>query len=123
MSGVYRAAVVFWMAIASTEAFVSGVSKTSSNTRLYSDDGQQQQGRMERIEFKIYPDGRVEEKVLGVQGKDCLEITKTINEKLGNVISTTPTEEMYQEEVKIDQTLYNSNTEGGGGDWEGSSSW
>ena len=58
---------------------------------------------MERIEYKIYPDGRVEEKVLGVKGEDCLEITREINEKLGEVISTTPTEEMFEEEIKIDQ--------------------
>jgi len=79
---------------------------------------------MERVEYKIYPDGRVEEKVLGVKGESCLEITREINEKLGNVISTTPTEEMFEEEIKLDQTLTNSNTEGSdGGSWEGASSW
>ena len=108
------------------EAFVSSASvidsKPNSIGPLFSESGQS--GRLERIEFKIYPDGRVEEKVLGVKGESCLEITKEINEKLGNVISTTPTEEMYEEEVKIDQTLYNSNTDGdSGASWEGSSSW
>lgn len=77
---------------------------------------------MERIEYKIYPDGRVEEKVLGVKGEDCLEITREINEKLGEVILTTPTEEMYEEEIKIDQTLTNTDGDSGGA-WEGSSSW
>lgn len=80
-------------------------------------------GRMERVEYKIFPDGRVEEKVVGVKGESCLEITREINEKLGNVISTTPTEEMFEEEIKIEQTLMNSNTEGDGSSWEGSSSW
>jgi hypothetical protein len=78
---------------------------------------------MERVEYKIFPDGRVEEKVVGIKGESCLEITREINEKLGNVISTTPTEEMFEEEIKIDQTLMNSNTEGDGSSWEGSSSW
>ena len=110
------------------EAFVSPATFTNYKCNgsydsgpLYSDSGQS--GRLERIEFKIFPDGRVEEKVIGVKGEDCLEITKEINEKLGNVISTSPTEEMYEEEIKIDQTLYNSNTEGDGASWEGSSSW
>ncbi len=107
------------------EAFVApAASSTRCNSigPLYSEPGQGQTGRMERIEYKIYPDGRVEEKVLGVKGEDCLEITREINEKLGEVISTTPTEEMFEEEIKIDQTL--TNTDGdSGGSWEGSSSW
>mmetsp|Transcript_26847 Transcript_26847/g.73841 ORF Transcript_26847/g.73841 Transcript_26847/m.73841 type:complete len:136 (-) Transcript_26847:323-730(-) len=119
------------LASTATEAFVAPSHRfaSSSSSRLYSDGQQQQQptGRLERIEFKIYPDGRVEETVKGVQGESCLEVTRSINEKLGNVISTSPTEEMFQEEVTIDQTLYNSNTEGGSGDggasWEGASSW
>lgn len=131
-SRVVRASVAgLALAATATEAFVAPgqqrFGSLSSSSRLNSDGtgGQQQTGRLERIEFKIYPDGRVEETVKGVQGESCLEITKTINEKLGNVISTSPTEEMYQEEVKIDQTLYNSNTDGdgGGASWEGSSSW
>jgi hypothetical protein len=108
------------------EAFVAPPSfkcNTNNNSGpLFSDSGQS--GRMERIEFKIYPDGRVEEKVLGVKGESCLEVTRELNEKLGNVISTSPTEEMFQEEIKIDQTLINGNTEGdSGASWEGSSSW
>ena len=93
---------------------------TRFGTSLFSEP--EKIGRLERIEYKIYPDGRVEEKVLGVKGESCLEITREINEKLGEVISTTPTEEMYEEEIKLDQTL--SNTDGGdGSSWEGSTSW
>ena len=128
---LYRTSVVGMMLAAHcAEAFVSpassnnnnGIHKNSGCRPLYS-DGSGQTGRLERIEFKIFPDGRVEEKVQGVQGEACLEVTRQINEKLGNVISTTPTEEMYQEEVKLDQTLINGNTEGSGDSWEGSSSW
>mmetsp|Transcript_45050 Transcript_45050/g.50495 ORF Transcript_45050/g.50495 Transcript_45050/m.50495 type:complete len:168 (-) Transcript_45050:12-515(-) len=93
-----------------------------------------QSGGLEQIQFKIYPDGRVEEKVVGVKGKACLEITRELNEKLGNVISTQPTEEMYEEEIKIEQTQTLTNTDGSGSSdgtdsssssnsWEGSSSW
>jgi len=117
------------------------------NIRLYSDfsggDGgwsgsgggqSSQSGGLEQVQFKIYPDGRVEERVVGVKGKACLEITREINEKLGNVISTQPTEEMFEQEIKIEetQTLTNTDSSGsnGGADsssssnsWEGSSSW
>ena len=78
----------------------------------------------------FFPDGRVEEKVVGVKGQQCLEVTRELNQKLGNVISTQPTEEMYEEEIQIEETVTVTENEGsgsGGGDgstsWEGSSSW
>jgi hypothetical protein len=133
----------------SAEAFITSAtsnSNSNNNIRLYSDysggnswessasssGGQQkaQSGRLEQVTFKIYPDGRVEEKVVGVKGQQCLEVTREINEKLGNVISTQPTEEMFEEEIQIEETVTLTETEGsgsGGGDgstsWEGSSSW
>lgn len=121
---LYRTSLVAMLISAQhAEAFVSPASSKRSACRPLCSDDSGQSGRLERIEFKIFPDGRVEEKVQGVQGDQCLEVTREINEKLGNVISTTPTEEMYQEEVKLDQTLINGNTEGSGDSWEGSSSW
>ena len=56
-------------------------------------------GGIERIEFKILPDGRVEERVFGVKGEECLKITESIHEKLGEVVATNPTEEMVEEKV------------------------
>lgn len=53
----------------------------------------------QRLEFKIYPDGRVEEKVFGVKGEECLKVTEELNEKLGQVASTQQTEEMLEEKV------------------------
>jgi hypothetical protein len=92
-----------------------------TSTRLASESSS---GRIERLEFKIYPDGRVEEMVRGVKGPDCQKLTEKINEALGVVIRSEPTEEMFEQEVKIDQTLTNSNMEGSSGDsWEGASSW
>ncbi len=73
-------------------------------------------GQIEQIEFKIYPDGRVEETVRGVKGGNCHKITEDINAALGVVISSSPTEEMFEQEVVVNQKITQS-------DWEGSSSW
>ena len=55
-----------------------------------------QGGGQVSITFKIYPDGRVEETVKGVKGMQCNKITEELNEKLGQVINTKPTEEAFQ---------------------------
>jgi hypothetical protein len=75
-------------------------------------------GSIEQIEFKIYADGRVEETVRGVKGNNCHSVTEKINEKLGKVVTSSPTEEMFEEKVEINQKLYQSES-----DWDGSSSW
>ena len=75
-------------------------------------------GSIEQIEFKIHADGRVEETVRGVKGNNCHKVTEKINEALGKVVATSPTEEMFQEEVKVTQKIYQAES-----DWEGSSSW
>lgn len=78
---------------------------------------------LEQIEFKIYPDGRVEETVKGVRGYNCHKVTEKINESLGKVIDSSPTEDLYENEVVItnEQTLSNQvNTDDS---WEGQSSW
>uniref|UniRef100_A0A7S2YGR7 Uncharacterized protein n=1 Tax=Entomoneis paludosa TaxID=265537 RepID=A0A7S2YGR7_9STRA len=79
-------------------------------------------GSLEQIEFKIYPDGRIEETVRGVKGGECHKVTEKINELLGEVVASQPTEEMYEQEIVTDQTLYNSESSGDSS-WEGSSSW
>lgn len=75
-------------------------------------------GSIEQIEFKIYPDGRVEETVRGVKGANCHKVTEKINEKLGKIVASSPTEELFEEEVKVTQKIYQTES-----DWEGSSSW
>ena len=87
-------------------------------TAIFSDSGAG--GGMEEIEFRIFPDGRVQEVVRGIKGKTCQEVTEVINKQLGNVIDTAPTEEMFEEEVTIGQTITDNASDGG---WEGSSSW
>eukprot|EP00591_Stephanopyxis_turris_P002672 CAMPEP_0195520530 /NCGR_PEP_ID=MMETSP0794_2-20130614/17109_1 /TAXON_ID=515487 /ORGANISM="Stephanopyxis turris, Strain CCMP 815" /LENGTH=127 /DNA_ID=CAMNT_0040649911 /DNA_START=119 /DNA_END=502 /DNA_ORIENTATION=- len=78
---------------------------------------------IEQIEFKIFPDGRIEETVRGVKGDNCHKITDEINQALGEVVATSPTEEMYENEVVVAQTLeVQDGGSGSGGDW-GSNSW
>lgn len=79
-------------------------------------------GSIEQIEFKIYPDGRVEETVRGIKGGSCEKVTEKINEQLGKVVTSNPTEEMFEQEIVTDQTLYQTE---GTSDWDGStpSSW
>ena len=73
-------------------------------------------GAIEQIEFKIHPDGRVEEVVRGIKGNNCHKVTEKINEMLGEVVESRPTEEMFEQEITTEQTLYDS--------WDGSSqSW
>jgi hypothetical protein len=63
----------------------------------------------EKIKFTIYSDGRVEETVMGVAGENCLKVTETLNEKLGKVVSTRPTEDMAKETVKEKVNVYEKN--------------
>jgi Protein of unknown function (DUF2997) len=51
---------------------------------------------MEQVEFILHPDGRVEERVIGVVGNSCSELTHSIEEKLGTVQDQTLTSEYYQ---------------------------
>jgi hypothetical protein len=89
----------------------------SNNFQLYNVGSS---GSMEEIEFRIYPDGRVTEVVRGVKGQNCEKITEAINKQLGNVVASQPTEEMFEQEVVIDQTIQEKS---GGGGWDGASSW
>ncbi|KAL1523274.1 hypothetical protein AB1Y20_018224 [Prymnesium parvum] len=78
---------------------------------------------MEELEFIIHADGRVEERVRGVKGQDCNAVTSEINKQLGEVYATKPTEEMYEQKVKLNVDVEASvNAEGGksSGSW---SSW
>lgn len=52
-------------------------------------------GSMETLEFVIYPDGRVQEKVTGIVGAKCTEVTAALEAELGQVISHTPSSEFF----------------------------
>jgi hypothetical protein len=56
---------------------------------------------METLEFIIYPDGRVQEKVTGITGTSCSDVTAKIEAQLGRVITQEKTSEYFAQ--KLDQ--------------------
>ena len=50
------------------------------------------------IKFTIRQDGLVSEEVFGTVGNECEKITRSIEEKLGNVTYVEPKPEYYQQE-------------------------
>ncbi|MEM7758600.1 MAG: DUF2997 domain-containing protein [Cyanobacteria bacterium P01_A01_bin.40] len=50
---------------------------------------------METLEFIIYPDGRVQEKVTGIVGSSCQEVTAAIEEQLGIVVDQKQTSDYF----------------------------
>ena len=63
------------------------------------------------LKFTIRQDGLVTEEVFGAVGNECQDITKSIEEKLGNVTYVETKPEYYQNNVTLqhdtneDQTL------------------
>lgn len=60
---------------------------------------------METLEFIIYPDGRVQEKVTGVVGASCEEVTAAIEAQLGRVITQEKTSEFFAQAVQQSETV------------------
>ena len=48
------------------------------------------------IHFRIRPDGRVEERVEGIQGAVCEQLTNRIEARIGSLQQRRPTSEAYQ---------------------------
>ncbi|MGD1872396.1 MAG: DUF2997 domain-containing protein [Mastigocoleus sp.] len=69
---------------------------------------------METLEFIIYPDGRVQEKVTGIVGSSCAEVTAAIEEQLGLVITHQPTSEYFANNTQHSHT---ANTQSTFSDW------
>ncbi|OKH15217.1 DUF2997 domain-containing protein [[Limnothrix rosea] IAM M-220] len=63
---------------------------------------------METLEFIIYPDGRVKEKVTGIVGASCQEVTAAIEKELGIVMSTEKTSDYYAQSVEQSAETTNS---------------
>ena len=55
---------------------------------------------METLEFIIYPDGRVQEKVTGIVGASCAEVTAAIEAHLGVVVTQELTSEHFSASVQ-----------------------
>mmetsp|Transcript_7455 Transcript_7455/g.14115 ORF Transcript_7455/g.14115 Transcript_7455/m.14115 type:complete len:123 (-) Transcript_7455:125-493(-) len=114
---------LFLLVVVVSQAFVPSWTgkpiSLSSTSNISSRSTTLRKGSMEQIEFKIYPDGRVEEVVRGVKGGECHKVTDEINKSLGKVIDSKPTEEMYEQSITIEETVQVKNDNG----WEGSSSW
>ena len=54
--------------------------------------------KQQTIKFTISQDGTVAEEVFGVFGNECVNITRSVEEKLGNVIYVETKPEYYQQE-------------------------
>lgn len=51
--------------------------------------------KKQELEFTIDDDGKISIKVIGAQGKECLELTKAIEEALGIVVDRQKTPDFY----------------------------
>ncbi len=60
---------------------------------------------METLEFIIYPDGRVQEKVTGIVGASCAEVTAAIEAQLGQVLTREQTSEYFTQAVQESATV------------------
>lgn len=65
---------------------------------------------MESLEFIIYPDGRVQEKVTGIVGKSCADVTAAIEAQLGRVVSQETTSEYYAQPVQQSNSVHSQTT-------------
>ncbi|KAI2513997.1 DUF2997-containing protein [Fragilaria crotonensis] len=106
--------LVSFLAISAT-AFVPALTPAFVRRTNILSDGE---SNIETIEFRIFPDGRVEEVVRGVKGVNCNKVTEEINAVLGKVVASEPTEELFQQDLTLDNVIQVSD-----GNWEGSSTW
>jgi Protein of unknown function (DUF2997) len=65
---------------------------------------------METLEFVIHPDGRVEERVSGIIGRSCAEVTAAIEAKLGRVVKTESSSEFFAQANALTESAYDSTT-------------
>jgi hypothetical protein len=60
---------------------------------------------METLEFIIFPDGRVQEKVTGIVGASCAEVTAAIEAQLGQVVHQEQTSDYFAQPVSQDTAV------------------
>ncbi len=56
------------------------------------------------VRFRIRPDGRVEERVEGVTGDACLQLTDRLESALGTVERRQPTSEAFTSTLPVTQS-------------------
>ena len=79
----------------------------SANHRTHNKANPKSVMNMETLEFTIYPDGRVKEKVTGIVGSSCEEVTAAIEAELGVVISQEKTSEFYNQTASNSEKVSN----------------
>jgi hypothetical protein len=72
---------------------------------------------METLEFIIYPDGRVQEKVTGIIGSSCAEVTAAIEAQLGIVLQQESTAEYFAQSVQPENSVANHARDNSFSDW------
>ncbi len=66
----------------------------------------------ETIKYTIRQDGNVTEEVINVPGNACIDLTKDIEIKLGDLENRVYTADYYQQNVNLDQDItINTNTD------------
>jgi len=65
---------------------------------------------METLEFIIFPDGRVQEKVTGIVGASCAEVTAAIEAQLGVVLNQELTSEYFAQAIEQSTVATNQTT-------------
>ncbi len=65
---------------------------------------------METLEFFIHADGRVEERVSGIFGSKCAQVTASIEAKLGIVAQRELTSENFAPNLNFDANLDKANS-------------
>jgi len=65
---------------------------------------------MEELEFVIYPDGLTVEKVTGIAGTSCAEVTAALEAQLGIVLSQEKTSEFFAQQVQQSASATNQAT-------------
>ncbi len=72
---------------------------------------------METLEFIIYPDGRVQEKVTGIIGSSCAEVTAAIEAQLGIVLQQQSTSEYFAQSTQATNSVANNAQDSSFSDW------
>ncbi len=60
-----------------------------------------------QIQIRVYPDGKIESKTLGIKGKSCLNYIKEIENLTGSKTVKSEFTKEYYENESVQNTTYN----------------